>query len=231
MDEHRLQKALIVKNIQVDFRIAGIQPLNKEAMVGKMEPSELFKDPHEAREESNDDDVVDEAAEDEMHIQIEEIEEEGLLSPPRQHTQYFVSLEEASSSPCTRSILAEPDSSHPFNHFLRLPKISTPTSNRIRSESLVDYNHSQILTSTDHVEKLITISTKKEMVEEERAGKKKLTKGRRSEERVLQAAPKMKKASDMEARKLAKKTWSTIAVRAVGERMQTLLKSAHPQQS
>ena len=69
----------------------------------------------------------------------------------------------------------------------------------------MDYNHSQILTSNDHLE---TISTKKTMVEEERATKQKereLTKARRAEERVLQVAAKRKRASDLEARKLTKK--------------------------
>ena len=202
-----LQKTLTVKNIQAGFRIAGIQPLNKVAMVGKTGLSELFQHSHEAREESEDDDVVDEAAEVENHILIEEVLE-GLPSPPRQHTQYFVSLEDDSSSPCPNSTIADPDSTQPISQFLRLPETRVSRSSRIKSESLVDYSHSQILTSNDHVGKLITISTKKAMVEEERATKQKereLTKARRAEERVLQAVAKRKRASDLEAKKLTKK--------------------------
>ena len=104
MGEPWTTKALTVKNIQAGFRVGGIQPLNKEAMVGKMGPSELFQHSHEAREESKDDDVADEAAEVENHILIEEVLEEGLLSPPKQYIQYFVSLEDDSSSPCPKNL-------------------------------------------------------------------------------------------------------------------------------
>ena len=72
----------------------------------------------------------------------------------------------------------------------------------------MDYSNSQILTSNEHVQKLITISNKKAMVEEERIAKqreKELTKRRRAKERVLQAAAKKKRACELEARKLAKK--------------------------
>ena len=138
-----------------------------------MGPSELFQHSHEARKESEDDDVADEAAEAKNHILIEEVLEEGLPSPPRQYIQYFMSLEEDSSSPCSNSTIVDHDSAQPSSQFLRLPEIRGTRSSRIRSEPLVDYNHSQILTFNDHVEKLITISTKKAMVEEERTTKQK----------------------------------------------------------
>ena len=72
------------------------------------------------------------------------------------------------------------------------------------------------------------------MIEEERIAKQRereLTKRKRAEERVLQAATKKKRASELEARKLAKKNWTTTAVRAVGERMQAMLKNARAQQA
>ena len=163
----------MMKNIQARFRATSIQPLNKEAMVDKMGPSELFQHSHEAREESKDDDVADEATEVENHILIEEVLEEGLPSPPRQYTQYFVSLEDDSSSLCPNSTIADPNSAQPISQFLRLIEIRGTRSSRIRSELLVDYNHSQILISNDHVEKLITILTKNAMIEEERATKQK----------------------------------------------------------
>ena len=58
-----------------------------------------------------------------------------------------------------------------------------------------------------------------------------LTKARRAEERVLQAAAKKKRACELEARKLAKKNWTTIVVRATSEKMQAMLKNAGAQQT
>ena len=137
-----LQKAVTRKNIQAGFRELGIQSLNKDAMVDKMGPSELFQQPHGRRKYSYEKDVEDEAAEDEIDIQIEEIQLEGILSPPKQQTQYFVSLEGDSSCPSIDSTMADPDSAHPFSQFLKLPEIRGTRSNRIRSESFVDYSNS-----------------------------------------------------------------------------------------
>ena len=75
-----LLNALIKKNIEASFR-TYIQPLNKQVMVNKMDPSELFQHPIEAIQDSEEDDVQEEATKDQIQIQIEEILEEGIPSP------------------------------------------------------------------------------------------------------------------------------------------------------
>ena len=106
-------------------------------------------------------------------------------------------------------------------------------STRGRTEPIIDYSHSQILTSNEHVGKLRRIADKKTMVEEEKATKlrnRELTKRRRAEEKILEGAAKRRRASELEARKLAKKNWTTTTIRAVGKRMQQLVKNSCPQQ-
>ena len=68
--------------------------------------------------------------------------------------------------------MIEPSTLQPLNHFLKMPKLAVPMSFRIRSEPLIDYRHSQILTSSDHVNKLQHISQKLVSIEEEKIAKK-----------------------------------------------------------
>ena len=71
------------------------------------------------------------------------------------------------------------------------------------------------------------------MVEEQKAAQlreRELTKRRRAEERIIEAAAKRKRASELEETKLPKKNWTTTVVRATNERMQQLVKNACPQQ-
>ena len=100
-----LQKSLIPRNISHDFRIASIQPLNKDAMMLRMEASEDFKHFHDPMEPSE------EPSQESQSIQIEEIFEEGLPSPPRSHTHYYVNVDdefpfESNESPIAASNLA-----------------------------------------------------------------------------------------------------------------------------
>ena len=176
MDKPRSPKSTNTKNIQVGFRAADIQHFNKHTVDNKMGASELFQHSIEQTEDSEAEDVQGEGTEDQ--IQIVEIVEEGLPSPPRYRTQYFVSMEDDSSIPsadssieATESSMAEHVESQGLSQFLRLPQIKETRSSKVRSEPIVDYNNSQILTSNEHVDQLITISNKKAMVEEERIAK------------------------------------------------------------
>ena len=88
-----------------------------------MGASELFQHPIQQTEDSEEGDVQGEGTKDQ--IQIEEIVEDGLPSPPRHHTQYFVSMEEDSSIPSADSSIeggpcsmAEPAESQGFSQFL-----------------------------------------------------------------------------------------------------------------
>ena len=189
-----LQKALTPKNIQNGFRTAGIQPLNKEAMLGKMGAAELFNSSQFSREPNEEDEEPLQTSQEAHHVNVEEILEEGIPSPSRHYTHYYVSVEEDLSIPFLESTMAESNSATPqTSQFLRVPQIQTSFSSRVRSEPLIDYSHSQILTSTDHVGKLTQISEKKAEIERARAIKQKereLTKAKRDQERMAIAAAK-----------------------------------------
>ena len=76
--------------------------------------------------------------------------------------------------------------------------INSSISSRMRSELLIDYNHFQILTSTNHVDKPQKISVKKASIVEERAikvKKRELTKIRIAKERTIAVATKIRKAT------------------------------------
>ena len=229
-----LIKALTPKNIKSRFRTAGIYPLNKEAMVTKMGAHENFQHNERTPEDSQEEEEVpSQECEEETNLQVEEIIEEGLPSPPKHYTHYYVSVEEEPTIPSTTCSLAEPNSTQPLSQFLKLPQIEVSMLTRGRVEPIIDYSHSQILTSNEHVGKLRRIANKKAMVGEEKAAKLKereLNKRRRAKEKVLEAAAKKRRASELEARKLAKKNWTTTAIRAADERMQQLVKNSCQQQ-
>ena len=223
-----LQKSLTPKTIQVGFKVANILPLNREAMIGKMGASEIFQHNHEAREDFEEEN---EAFEDQIDLEIKEILEEGIPSPSRHYTNYYVSIEDESFVPSISCTMAKSNSLQSCSQFLRLPQIQETISTRMRSESIVDYSHSQFLTSNDNVQNLKIISDRKKMVEEERVTKQgEGYKARRAEERLFEAIAKRRRASELKARKQAKLSWTTTAIRAAGERMQSLMKNASPQQ-
>ena len=127
--------------------------------------------------------------------------------------------------------MAELNTPQPISHFLRVPQIHVSISYRIRSEPLINYNDSQILTSSEHVSKLQQISEKKTIVDEKRIARQReteLTKARRAREKVLAVEAKTKRIAENEAQKLTKQKWTKSAIRKAGERMQTLVKSGCP---
>ena len=217
-----LHRALTMSNIQARFRVARIQPLNKNAMVGKMGPSELFQPLQEPMETSDEEDVGNQSSQ-ECNIEVEEILEEGIPTSLRYYTQYYINIEEEPSTFSHQFSMGEPSTSVGISHFLRVPHIEVPMGHRVRSEPFINYSQSQILTSANHVEKLEQIVEKKACIEKERAAKVKereLTKARRVEERIIAAAAKERRVVEKEARKINKQNWTTTAVRAAGERMQ-----------
>ena len=178
-------------------------------MVTKMGAYENFQHNEKTTKDSQEkEELPSQECEDETTLQVEEIVEEGLPSPPRHCTHYYVSVEEEPTIPSTTCSLAVPDSAQPLSQFLKLPQIEMPMSTKGRAEPIIDYSHSQILTFNEHVGKLRRIADKKAMVEEQKAAKlrqRELTKRRRAEEKILEAAAKRRRASELEARKLAKK--------------------------
>ena len=78
---------------------------------------------------------------------------------------------------------SQPRVSQPCTQFPRVPQIQRCKESRLRSESLINYNYSQTLTSKVHVQKLKTIAEKKALAEKEKATKQKqreLTKSKRA---------------------------------------------------
>ena len=126
------KKSLIAKNIQGDFRRAGIWPLNLEAMKLKMGPSQGFQRPTTA----------------EVHCeeeQMNDIMEEGLPPTPihalhsyidslEAHAEIHVGLEDD-------DIEEKLESHTTITTFLRMPEVVISKPN-IRAEPLVDYSQS-----------------------------------------------------------------------------------------
>ena len=107
-----------------------------------------------------------------------------------------------------------------FSTFLRLPQ--APTTRKTIVEPLVDYSQSQILTSSQHVEALKDIATQKEEVQlqrEERARIRELTKYKRVEEKLKEAAAKVDRAANKDAKRKFKEKWTKDAIEDVGEKL------------
>ena len=111
-------------------------------------------------------------------IQVEEILVEDIPNPPTTYTHYYVDIEEKGSLPYNDSddyitmagpSDSQPRVSQPCTQFLRMAQIQGCKESRLRSEPLIDYSHSQILTFEVHVQKLKTIAKKKALAEKEKA--------------------------------------------------------------
>ena len=145
------------------------------------------------------------ASQDTHNIQLEEILKEGIPSALRHFTHYYMSNEDDSSSPSNHYTMAKPNRSQPINQFLKFLQITNSMFFRVRSESLIDYRHSQTLSSTNHVDILKQILKKKARIEEKRATERELIKARREEERVDVVVAKQKKVAKLEAEKIDEK--------------------------
>ena len=139
-----LKKSLIAKNIQGDFRGAGIWPLNLEAMKLKMSPNQGFQRPTAA----------------EVHCeeeQMNDIMEEGLPPTPTHAIHFYVDSLEAHAEidvPLEDDDIEERlESPTNITTFLRMPEVVVSRPNT-KAEPLVDYSQSQILTSDEHVDNL-----------------------------------------------------------------------------
>ena len=108
-----LQKALTPRNIQSGFRAAGIQPLNKEAILGKMGAAELFDNSQFSREPNQEEEEPLQTSQEAHHVNAEEILEEGIPSPSKHYTHYYVSIEEDLSIPSLESTMVESNSATP----------------------------------------------------------------------------------------------------------------------
>ena len=161
-----LKNALNPQNIQSGFRVASIQPFNKEAMIHGMGPSEVFQQSQIQSDIFQEEELSSQENEVAHDIQVEEILVEGISSPLRHSTHYYVDIEEDSSpnrasndnSNMVDSNALQPNVTQTSSHFFRLPIIQEPKDFRIKNEPLIDYSHLQILISQSHVEKLRIIS-------------------------------------------------------------------------
>ena len=101
-----LQKALTPRNIQSDFRPTNIEPLNKEAMVGKMEAAELFHNSQLLRQSNEEDKVPFQTCQEAHDINVEELLEEDIPSSPRHYAHYYISVDDEFSFPSLESTMA-----------------------------------------------------------------------------------------------------------------------------
>ena len=99
-----------------------------------------------------------EANEDIQDIEIEEILEDEVLTSPRAHTHYYVSIGDESYFPSNESNRSDPIASPPIDQFLKVPMPS-----RVRSAPLINYSNSQVLTSSEHISKLQEIAKKRSL--------------------------------------------------------------------
>ena len=208
-----LKKALTALNIRAGFKGCGIWLLNYAAMKAKMGPSKAFRNS-----------TYTEFQED---ILIQEIWEEGLPNVEEGVVHYFVDHESdedelLSTTASGNSPLEEEEAENSalFSTFLRL--LQAPTTRKTIVEPLVDYSQSQILTSSQHVEALKDIATQKEKVQlqrEERARIRELTKHKRVEEKLKEAAAKIDSAATKEAKRKFKDKWTKDAIEDAGEKL------------
>ena len=77
----------------------------------------------------------------------------NLSHPLKHYTHYYMSIENVSSFAFVGCTIVEFSSLQPFSQFLILPQIQEIMFTRMRSESIIDYSHSQILKFNDHVQK------------------------------------------------------------------------------
>ena len=203
-----LKKALKEKNICACFRAAQILPLNKEAMEGKMEVSIIFHHSLVVRKIFQEDEVSSQTFEEANEIEVEEIMKECIPNPSTHYTYYFVSIEDECSYPSYDSSIAELVLSQPCSQFLKLHQIQIPISYRVRSEPIIDYSIFQILTSSDHVDRLHQILEKKANIEENELENKKkgsLPKLKWLKRKLLQLLPREGKLLNKKQEKLVDK--------------------------
>ena len=211
-----LQKALTPQNIRADFRGCGIWPLNFEAMQSKIKPSKAFES-----QSSNQEDIL-----------IQEIWKEGLPTP-QEGAIHFVdhesSGEELPSIPPAEDDQVEEvevQNPPPFTTFLRLPQ-EGPRARKNTSEPLVDYTHSQILTSSQHVKKLKDIATKKQQVQlqrEEKERARELTNLHKAQQKVKKAAEKQGRAVAKQAKRKFNDSWTKDAIEEGGQKLHDCIK-------
>ena len=114
-----LQKALTMRNIQSGYRTSGIQRLNFDAMVDKMNASENFQ----SKEACQQEDIPSPTSQEAYDIQIEKILKKGKSHVPNHFTHYYVSMEDDSLHPSNEDTLAKPSRSQPICQFLRLTNV------------------------------------------------------------------------------------------------------------
>ena len=203
-----LKRAASPQNIKAGFRATGIWPFNPEKMKFKMQPSEGFREiPPE--------------------VSISEIMDEDATRPEHV-THYFVEVEEDSfTEDVHHSHLQESANIPPIDisEFLRLPQhVQRPP--RVRTNPLVDYSKSHILTSDQHCETMeFKAARKADAIEG--AKKKKddamLTKEKKLLEKSEKDVAKKTRIAEKEAKKLFDLQWTPSAIRDAGTRLQHVL--------
>ena len=182
-----LKKALSANNIRNGFRATGICPLNLDKIEAKVGPSKLYNSQPSKK------------------VIVEDIMEEDIPNVETNAKHYYV--EDDDDVEHGEGVGAE--NTPPITDFLKLPQ-KQGQGTKILHEPLVDYSHSQVLTTYDHIQNMQETSHKKSiaaMEKQERAEKMELTKARRAAEKILKEAAKINKAKDKEKRASTLRKW------------------------
>lgn len=160
-------------------------------------------------------------------VSISEIQDEDGTRPEHV-THYYVEVEDDSSTEDVHHSQLQESVNIPPNdisEFLRLPQhVQRPP--RVRSNPLVDYSKSHILTSDQHCETMdFNAARKTDAIEG--AKKKKddanLTKEKRLLEKSQKDVAKKTRIAEKEAKKLFDSQWTSSAIREAGTRLQQLV--------
>ena len=142
-----LKKVLTSANIRAGFQTSGIWPLNLEAMKSKMDPSEGFV-LHSTTEVRFKDELN------------EEIMGEDIAPPSPHATHYYLDSVEEDVLGDDEDEEESPSTHDNISNFLRMPQ-EVVAIKKSRAKPFIDYFQSQIVTSTQHVDTLHSIATKK----------------------------------------------------------------------
>jgi hypothetical protein len=118
-----------------------------------------------------------------------------------------------------------------LSHLLQLPEIVVTPARRSRTEPLVDYTKSIIMTGDDYIKAMEEKSARKESIEKDKELRKReaeVSKGRRAEEKIQKEAAKLQRLADVRARRAFAKKWSAKGVARAGEELHQLIKSRAP---
>jgi hypothetical protein len=116
-------------------------------------------------------------------------------------------------------------------NFFQLPQVPAPIRRSNRSDLLVDYNKSIIMTGDEYVRAMEQKAARKEAAEREKQSRwqeLEVMRAKRAEERTEREVQKMVRQSQREARRAFNECWSAAAVSRAGDLLHQQIRSGLP---